>query len=227
MANMKRQLTNCHRGETKQFGYGFILIPLMLEWVPALQLQDMVLDAPKPREPRITRCAHVMPRGGGRRPVSWGAMFHELLEGQTIFVEDCPYAGMDFHGDPNMQLPPGEQWDDDGKALDHTIFCILFFMMFFGFFHAYVLMRYSMLFADVGPVRLVGLAPEVRRDPQGIKELALAPPVGDSIETVAQNLKGLMVGIPDYMGIKEVPIDFQVHIVGVIPRVHRLLRRVA
>lgn len=38
VANMKRQLTNCRRGETKQFGYGSILFPLILEWVSALQL---------------------------------------------------------------------------------------------------------------------------------------------------------------------------------------------
>ena len=36
--NMKRQLTNFLCGETKQFGYGSILIPLMLEWLLALQL---------------------------------------------------------------------------------------------------------------------------------------------------------------------------------------------
>lgn len=58
---MKRQLNNCCRGETKQFGYRSILIPLTLEQVLALQLQDMVLEAPKPREPRIARWAHVMP----------------------------------------------------------------------------------------------------------------------------------------------------------------------
>lgn len=88
-------------------------------------------------------------------------------------------------------------------------------------------MMYSMVFADVGLVRPVGLAPEVRRDPQGIRELALAPLVGNSIEIVAQNLEGFTSGIPDYMGIEEVPIEFHIHIVGVIPRVHRLLRRVA
>lgn len=30
-ANMKRQLNNCHRGETEQFGYGSILVLLMFE----------------------------------------------------------------------------------------------------------------------------------------------------------------------------------------------------
>lgn len=68
--NMKRQLTRCRCREAKQFGYGSILIPLMVEQVPVLQLQDMDLYVPGPRETHITRWAHVMPRGGGSRPVS-------------------------------------------------------------------------------------------------------------------------------------------------------------
>ncbi|MCY6524884.1 hypothetical protein, partial [Actinobacillus pleuropneumoniae] len=71
--------------------------------------------------------AHVMPRGGGRHPMAWGILFCKWLEHQTIFVEDWPYARMDFCGDPNMQLPPGEQWDDGGKALDHAILGIFIF----------------------------------------------------------------------------------------------------
>lgn len=61
-------------------------------------------------------------------------MFCEWLERHTIFVEDWPYAGMDFRGDPNMQLPPSEQWDDGSKALDHAIFIFLSFIMSFYFF---------------------------------------------------------------------------------------------
>jgi len=87
--SMKRQLSICRRGESKQFGYGSILLPLMLERVPALQLQDMVLDPPRgPRETRATRWAHVMPRGGGGRPVACGVYFREWLDRQVIFVED-------------------------------------------------------------------------------------------------------------------------------------------
>ena len=41
---------------------------------------------------------------------------------------------MDFRGDPDMQLPDGEQWDDGGKTLDHTFFAFYFYMMFFYFF---------------------------------------------------------------------------------------------
>ena len=36
--SMKRQLSNCRRGESKQFGYGSLLLPLILERVPAMQL---------------------------------------------------------------------------------------------------------------------------------------------------------------------------------------------
>lgn len=85
-------------------------------------------------------------------------------------------------------------------------------------------MMYLMVLLDVGPERPMGLAPEAQRDPKGIKELALVPPAGSSMETVARNLEGLTEGIPDYRGVKEVPIEYQIHTVGVIPRVHRLLR---
>ena len=59
-----------------------------------------------------------MPRGGGGRPVSWGTLFREWLDRQTIFVEDWPYVGMDFRNDPDMLLPAGEHWDDGVMTLD-------------------------------------------------------------------------------------------------------------
>ena len=102
----------------------------MLERVPALQLQDMVVDPPRgPRETRASRWARVMPRGGGGRPVSWGVYFREWLDRQVVIVEDWPYAGIDFHGDPDMPLPAGEHWDDGGKPLDLFlifVFCNVF-----------------------------------------------------------------------------------------------------
>ena len=52
------------------------------------------------------------------RPTSsWGVYFREWLDQQVIFVEDWPYAGMDFRNDPDMPLPAGEQWDDGGMTL--------------------------------------------------------------------------------------------------------------
>ena len=52
-ANMKRQLTRCRRGETKLFGYRSILVLLMLDRVPASQLQDMDLDFLDHVRPRL------------------------------------------------------------------------------------------------------------------------------------------------------------------------------
>ena len=62
--------------------------------------------------------------------MAWGVYFREWLDRQVIFVEDWPYAGMDFRGDPDMPLPAGEHWDDGGKTLDIFlifIFCNVFF----------------------------------------------------------------------------------------------------
>jgi hypothetical protein len=82
-------------------------------------------------------------------------------------------------------------------------------------------------YADVGPVRPLGLAPEARRAEQGAGALALAPAGGDQAEAVIHNLEGLLAGVPDYQGIEEVPLAAQIHTVGVEPRMHRLLMRVA
>lgn len=77
-ASMKRQLSNCRHGETKQFAYGSLLLPLMLERVPVLQLETMAVDPPRgPRETRASRWARVMPCGGGGHPVPWGVYFRE------------------------------------------------------------------------------------------------------------------------------------------------------
>ena len=81
--------------------------------------------------------------------------------------------------------------------------------------------------ADVGPTRPIGLAATARREGPEAGLLALAPPGADATETVASNLEGLLEGVPDYQGVEEVPVAHQIHTVGVEPRVHRLLRRVA
>lgn len=83
-----------------------------------------------------------------------------------------------------------------------------------------------MLLAYVGLGILLGLALEARRDLEGNKELALVRLGSNAEEEIARNLEGLMDGIPDYKGIEEVPVEYQIHIVRVTPRIHRLLRRV-
>lgn len=58
------------------------------------------------------------------------------------------------------------------------------------------------------------------------RELSLPHPDSDAKEEIAQNLEGLTEGIPDYMGVEEVPWEYQRHTVGITSRIHRLLRRV-
>ena len=52
-------------------------------------------------------------------------------------VEDYAYAGIDFRGDPDIPLPPGEKWGDIGKKqnpnIDICVFCLLMFFLFFMF----------------------------------------------------------------------------------------------
>lgn len=79
----------------------------------------------------------------------------------------------------------------------------------------------------MGSTRPIGLARGARRAEQGAGALALAALGDDDVEIVIQNLEGLLVGVPDYQGIEEVPRASQIHTVGVEPRLHRLLRRVA
>jgi hypothetical protein len=127
--NMKRQLSNCRRGETKQFGYGSILVPLILERVPAMRLQTMAVDPPGSSGDEGQSMGSHHATWGWRPPHSWGAFFRDWLDQQEIFVEDWPYAGMDFRNDPDMPLPPGEQWDDAGMTL-----CLFEFFNVFDFF---------------------------------------------------------------------------------------------
>ena len=42
------------------------------------------------------------------------AYFH-WLENQIFVIEYFPYVGIDFHGDREMSLSPGTQWDESGK----------------------------------------------------------------------------------------------------------------
>ena len=49
--------------------------------------------------------------------------FFVWLWRQLIVVEDWPYAGTDFTGDPDLPLPEGEDWDEE---LGMNLF--LFFM---------------------------------------------------------------------------------------------------
>ena len=76
----------------------------------------MITDALGPREPRQARWAALIPRtreGPVRHFFDDG--FFDWLNHQIIMMEDYPYAGMKFTGDPELVLPPSTQWGLDGK----------------------------------------------------------------------------------------------------------------
>ena len=39
--------------------------------------------------------------------------FFKWLRRQLIVVEDWPYVGTDFTGDPDLLPPEGEEWDEE------------------------------------------------------------------------------------------------------------------
>jgi hypothetical protein len=58
------------------------------------------------------------------------------VEKTIIAVDDYPYAGIDFRGDPDMLLPPGASYDTIGKQyfLYISFFAFKRTKIFFGWF---------------------------------------------------------------------------------------------
>ena len=119
LANVKGQLTRAKNGQLKNFGYGFLVVSFGLERLPMLVPQQLSIGVGLPREPMLVRWVTVMAHHleEGSEVVQFPPEYFRWLENQLFMIQDFPYAGMDYHGDPNMTLPPGEQWDDSGKII--------------------------------------------------------------------------------------------------------------
>ena len=98
----------------------------------------------------------------GTEVIRFTPEYFRWLENQVFSIQDFPYAGVDFRGDPDMVLPPGEQWDDTGNFIFHKFFKLSIFL-----FVLYRLKTDSNNFqnADVGPRRPANLRPYERRLP--------------------------------------------------------------
>jgi len=116
LANLKSQLTSIRRGQTKNFGYGTILCTFFFERIPALRPR-VAVSISTPRDPRMGRWADLMKRlGGGEVPRSaFDDEFYTWWEQQIVAVDDYPYSGLDFRGDPDLELPPDAAWGEIGK----------------------------------------------------------------------------------------------------------------
>ena len=53
---------------------------------------------------------------------SFSTAFFSWLDRQHIVIEEHPYSGMDFRGDPDLILPVGAQWGAIGKLFDQNVF---------------------------------------------------------------------------------------------------------
>ena len=86
-------------------------------------------------DPRMLAWVMVMPRHGGGGPkVSYGSGFFHWLRNQLLMVGDYAYKGADFCDDPELALPEGEVWDDQGKKRHYPLcFQFLYFISFLFF----------------------------------------------------------------------------------------------
>ena len=79
---------------------------------PAIPLQIR-----SPCQPRLSRWGDIFLRQGGGDIVHsvYDDDFYIWWERQLLALEQFPYAGMDFRGDPDLVLPPGGIWGEMGK----------------------------------------------------------------------------------------------------------------
>ena len=116
MSNMKQQLSDYKMGRVRKFGFSSILSTFFFERVPGLN--PRVYIAPHGVwDPAQRRWANVMCRlEGGRVAYNpYPVEFFPWRWRQIVAIEDYPYAGIDFHRDPNMPLPPRVAYGDIGN----------------------------------------------------------------------------------------------------------------
>ena len=115
LSNMKHQLSDCKAGRVQKFGFSSILSMFFFERVPGLSPR---FDVPLQwvRDPAQRRWADVMRRlGGGRVANPYPTEFFLWWRRQIVAIDEYPYAGIDFWGDPDMPLPPGSAYRDIGN----------------------------------------------------------------------------------------------------------------
>ena len=183
LANVKGQLTRAKSGRLKTFGYGDLVVSFGLERVPKLIPQHLTVGAGLPREPKLMRWVAVMARhpDEGTEVVRFKPEYFQWLENQVFSIQDFPYAGIDFRGDPDMVLPPGEQWDESGKIL----FNIVSILNLFCYFSIVSKLIAKVSNADVGPQKPAALRPFERKQP-----VAPAPAPQDESTEVLAELEG-------------------------------------
>ena len=102
-------------GRVTNFGFGSILSTFFFERVPRL-IPRVDIAPHGDWDLAQQRWANVMRRlEGGRVANPYPAEFFPWWRRQLITIDDYPYAGIDFRGDPNMPLPLGAAYGDIGN----------------------------------------------------------------------------------------------------------------
>jgi hypothetical protein len=112
----------------KQFGYGSFLVSFFLECIP--QMQPQIALAVRPvEEPWMERWTSLSPRLVAESEFHFIGDFFTWLRRKYLWIEDFPYAKVDFRGSMDLILPVGEDWDVSSEILSNTLssFCFLSF----------------------------------------------------------------------------------------------------
>jgi hypothetical protein len=113
-AKMVGQLDRCRVADSGDFAFGSILVAWFLERVSMLHPR-VLLGAPGVREPRLMRWSWILIRhGGGEGGHFFMAEAAQVWRQMPQIILQYPYCGVDFRGDPDMVLPPGEVFDHRG-----------------------------------------------------------------------------------------------------------------
>jgi hypothetical protein len=111
---MIAQLDRCQSTGTGEFAFGSILVAWFLERVPMLRPR-VLLDMPGARELRLRQWSAVLLlHGGGEGGHYFSTQVTQIWRQMSQVILWYPYAGVDFQGDPDMVLPPGEVFDHRG-----------------------------------------------------------------------------------------------------------------
>jgi hypothetical protein len=111
---MIAQLDRCQSTGTGEFAFGLILVAYFLERVLMLCLR-VLLEAPGAREPCLRWWSLVLVHhDGGEGGHYFTTQAAQIWRQMPQVMLQYPFAGVDFRGDPDMVLPPGEVFDHRG-----------------------------------------------------------------------------------------------------------------
>ena len=115
LVSLKRQLSLCRRQVNHDCSYGTLLCAFFFEKIPTLRPRVHLPDG-GPREPRMRRWGRLLCKGGGGAVGrTFRPEFFAHWDQMPLYIDDYPYSGMSYCGDPDLPLPPGRVWGPDGK----------------------------------------------------------------------------------------------------------------